>query len=109
MWSTRPEQVHLGEPPLHWEFLDIKVKVSLIYLVIYLSNLSRSRWFAAETGDAELICADAADAPIQTKELNLRFQLELIHEACLTLVLSRRRGDSEFVDVIFNNFRFTQN
>ena len=35
VWSTRPEQVHLGEPPLHWEFLDIKVKVSLIYLFIY--------------------------------------------------------------------------
>ena len=43
MRSTCPEQVHLGEPPLHWEFLDIKVKVSLIYLVIYLFNLSRIR------------------------------------------------------------------
>ena len=82
MRSTCPEQVHLGEPPLHWEFLDIKVKVSLIYLVIYLFYLSRSRWFSAETGDAELICADGdAEAPNQTKVSNLRFQLVLIHEA----------------------------
>ena len=90
--------------------LTLNLHFFFIYLFIYLFILSRtrSRRFDAETGDAELICADA-ECPQPDEGLNLRFQLVLIHEAVLRWLLSRRRSLSEIVDVILNNFRFTQN